>query len=597
MNTQKPPLALRLVAAVALALAACGGSSGGGGGGPKTGALTVAVTDAASLELTSLELEVTGILLERANGGFVPALGGPIAVDLVSLEGVSRVLSLVALPKGFYTKVHVRFALTNARAHILGSSSPATILDWDGNALPPELTLPIALVGALEISANRHRLLELDFDLDQSVRVDQPNNTVFLEPALVLRIDPTPAKELLVMGRLEKVKGNAVTVGLEDEAGLPLQSVKVKVDQDSVYQIDGVPLTGGPGRMALAALPVGTAVQVFGAVKPKDPSIAGPYIEAGTGTFEGGLGIVEGHVIGRTSSASPLLTVYGNTHDASHTNFASDMIITVHTDALATAVVAHGTAQPFSLDDLNVGQRVWAYGALNGAVLDATLPKSVVRTSPARVFGLALGPPGADLVLDLEKVGLLAEASFQWIEGGATPLDPSALVASVGTLGMGLAIGAGTPVDLRGSFSAVGEASFDFSATALTDLSHAAPLLLLQNRNAGLGVAATVSAGQLELAFTGTLGPNEFALIDRGYLETTAWPLSPPFTASGGTGNFLIRDRVTQENVSLTDFADFAAVLNLALGSGAEIYFFGARGAYDEAANTMQVDLATVMVD
>jgi hypothetical protein len=583
------------LAALLAALPACGG---GGSGGSDAGALTVALTDAASLELASLRLDVTGVQLRKSSGQFVPALAGPLSVELVSLQDSSRVLCLTALSAGKYTHVALSFDLSTARAYIAGHSTPAAVLDWDGNPHPPALTVPVHVSGDLRIHGGRHRLLEVDFDLDQSVRVDQASNTIFIEPALLFRIEPPDPRDMQVMGRLSGVKGNRLALALEDRLGTPLGTVKAVVAADCVYQIDGVPLTGATGLAALAGMPLGTPVQAHGRPSPGAPSFAVACVEAGTGTYEGGLDIAEGHVTGRTGAAAPTLAVFGGTGDASHTVFTSGAIVTVTTDPFETGVVPLLTATPISLDDLNVGQRLAGYGLLNGTLLEAGLPDSVVRVMPARLFGLALGPPsGGNLVIDLEQVDIQSEAAFQWSEGGATPLDPDALVAAVGSLADDLGIGAGTPVELRGSFAPVDEDLFDFSATSAANLEGAPALLLLQDRPLGAGVSVSVAPGQLQITLLGVLGPNEFAAIDRGYLGSTA--LVPPvlLTATGDQGHFLIRERATWQTVATESFDELLIRMRNAINLGGELFFFGARGAFDEVTSTMQVTAATAVMD
>jgi hypothetical protein len=565
--------------------------------------VTVSLTDAASLDLSMLWVDVTGVQLRKVTGEFVPVLAGPISVDLLSLSDQGRVLGLAAATAGQYTHVRLEFDLSQALAFAIGSAAPATLLDWDGNVLP---TAPVAaLVGVspagYQILGGKNRLLELEVDVDQSARVDAQTNTVYFEPRFVLRLDPADPAELLVAGRLERVKGNAVDIGLEDELGTPLQTVRVLVDQDTVYQIDGVPLAGAAGRAALAALPDGTSIQARGSIRPKHPSIDATSIEAGAGTHGGGQDIVQGHVISRSGSPSPVLTVYGTTSSAGQTVQASDVIATVHTDAGETRVVSPGSGVPLLLDDLNVGQRVQAFGTLSGTTLSADGPGGVLRLESTRVFGLALAPPsGGTLTLDLERVDSLFETSFQWHEGGSTPLSPLAMIASTGSLADGLGIDAGTPVELRGRFSPLAEGLFDYSATAAANLEAEPALFLLQNRPpagapGGVTVVVTPVAGGIELAFLGAFAANEFALIDRGYLGSTPFAAAA-FQALGGTGSFLLHDRLTNQHAAFADFAGFAALLGFAAQGGAEVVFFGARGVFDEATSSMQVTQATADV-
>ena len=79
-------------------LAACTAETGGGDSTPAT--LTVALTDAASDELSSFCVDVESIRLVRANGSSVGVLSDTTRVDLVTLTDVSQILNVVQVPVG-----------------------------------------------------------------------------------------------------------------------------------------------------------------------------------------------------------------------------------------------------------------------------------------------------------------------------------------------------------------------------------------------------------------------------------------------------------------------------------------------------------------
>ena len=462
-------LALLVLGAPALLLPACGG---GGGDDAGSAGLTVAITDAASDELASFVVDVVSIELSRIGGDVVSALPGPARVDLVTLESASQILNVLSVPAGTYTRAEVTFDFGNARAQLLDEATPATILDGDGMALSGRLTLPVSIGDALAVAADRHRVLELDFDLDHSVTVDAAANEVRVEPAIVVRVDRSDPRELLFAGALLAVSPATSTfeIELRTSAGARVTDLVVGVDRSTRYQVDGDPFVGAAGLAALAALPAGTWVQGAGRIDPREARIEAFHVEAGGGTFNGGADLVEGHVVGRVggAGADAILTVLGHSEDRSHTTVRLNETFTIATAFASTKVLMRGGTDALDTDRINVGQRVRVFGTLTGPVgMDATGATDIVRLLPTRIEGFANAPiaGGGQLGVDVVRVGRRAADLFAWSEGGPTPPDPRALVIATGLRGGALGIEAGTAVAAIGFFAAVDDADEDAVAS------------------------------------------------------------------------------------------------------------------------------------
>lgn len=596
-----PHRAARVLAALALLLSACtdGGTTGG-----QSASLALAVTDAASEELSSFVVEVTAVELRRPSGATVGVLPAPVRVDLATLVDVSQVLEVVNVPAGLYSSATITLDLDQAEAHVVGETTPATLLDGDGNALAGLLELPVTVGNALRAVAGRHHVLELDFDLDQSIVVDSGNNQVFVEPVVVLRLDRDDPKDLFLAGVVNQVSTAFGTIDLELQtlAGAPLRDLLVAVGQETVVQVDGVGATGPAGLALLAALPAGTWLQCYGTVEPSGASFDAAYVEAGSGTYNGGTDIVEGLVIDRVggAGADPVLTVLGHSNDASHSTFFFDTEFTVSASFADTRVLRRGSAQAFDTDDLNVGQRVRVFGTLNGFTLDASTAGSVVRLQKTRVLGFASGvPAGGELGIDLERVELRAASAFDWSDGGATPADPDDLRATAQGLIGGLGITTGTAVVVEGFFSPVDDDGSDFVATAVVNRDTAPSLLVVHDRSDGLVVTPTVSDTAITLAIAGTSDAGELALIDRGFVGAQSLPddPAPSVVPAGAAGLYFLRDRTTGAVSLQLDFAAFAQSLDALLAQGAVLYNLGAVGAYDAGTNTMTTGFVVVTVD
>src|SRR5262249_23145874 len=195
-----------------------------------------------------------------------------------------------------------------------------------GNALTGPVVVPIHFgTSPLHCPFNRHRLLEFDFDLNQSVITDTVGNSVTVEPAFEMHIDPAAPKPLIAFGTLTSVDTVAGTfVGqLETLGGTPIASATFHPDANTVYQIDGVPSRGSAGLTALSAVAAGTWIQCYGSTDPLTPELDVTLVEAGYGTYNGGTDIVEGLITDRTGGVGtdPQLTVLGHSNDSTHTVF------------------------------------------------------------------------------------------------------------------------------------------------------------------------------------------------------------------------------------------------------------------------------------
>jgi hypothetical protein len=593
---------------VGLALfSGCGNPGGGGGGGGADPTLTVSITDAASDDVESFTVDVTSIDLHKLGGAVVSVVSTPTTVDLATLSDTSQILNAHTVPAGTYVSATITLDFTNSVCMLNGQTTPATILDDAGNPLTGPLVLPIQFgANRLICPFNRHKLLEFDFDLNQSLMSDTIGNTVTVEPAFAMHVDPAAPKPLVALGTLTSVDtGMSTFVGeLTALDGTPIGPATFHVSTATIYQIDGVPSVGAAGLTDLAAMPAGTSFQALATIDPLQPELEVVVLEVGSGTWNGGDDIVEGHIVDRAGAAGtdPILTVLGHSSNAAHTVFQFNTTFTVTASFANTKVVRPASATIYDADDLNVGQRIRVFGTLTGVTMDATAARDVVRMQPTAVFGHATGAPAPpDLEIDLTRVDLRPQSAFTWASGGPTPPDPAHFSLLVNNLGSGLGIAATTPVAAVGFFSAFDDANEDFQATALANLENVPSLMLVHNRPAGLVVDATASAASIVLTISGTAVPGEFAIIDQSLIGVTQLPTSPSPTiqppALAGPRWYSIRDKVTGSTTIYIVFADFSAALDNLLTGGATIDHITAVGIYTSASNTIAAPLATVVVE
>lgn len=581
-------------------LAACGSSSSDGGG---TAPLTLALTDAAADEVAAFNVEIESIVLRRAGGGVVSVLDQPVTVDLVTLQDLSQVLAMKEVPLGNYTGATITFDFDQASAFLVDETTAAALVDGSGAPLTGLVEFDATLAVPMQSQVGSHRLLELDFDLDQSLTVDTAGNSIAVEPMLVLDVDPANPKELIVMGELVSVDALAGTFVLDVQTltGASLGEATVAVVGQALYQIDGVMEQGVLGLADFANVPMGTWVQCYGAIAPGSLRFVAGYVEAGAGTYNGGQDIVEGHILARSggSGANATLTVLGHSNDATHTAFQFNRLFTVATSFANTKVFRTAELGSYDADHLNVGQRVRIFGDLSGTNLDASGTTGIVRLQPTRVLGFANGAPGGGLLeVDVVRLGLVPQSLFTWSQGGALPPDPDFFQCETGTLTNSLTLTTGSAVEVLGWMKPVGDTGEDFEAVAVVDRDSAPSLALVRDRLFGHTVSVTTQAIHIEVVITGSASLSEFAVVDRGFVGVLPLPSSPNLLIepAGSVGIYTLIDKGTGAIDVHTNFADFSTAVGVALGQGADLLDIGAIGVYDSIANSIASSIVSVVV-
>jgi hypothetical protein len=601
-----------LVACLTVSLAACSDSSSGGGssGNPpqEKSTLALTMTDAASDEVTTFQVELESFRLKRQGGGTLSVLHAPARIDLASLSDFRQALALRDVEPGLYTSAEATFDFSDALCVLQGQSAPAEVRDASGNPFTGPMTFPIELGdGAFQAEAGKHRHVELDFDLAQSLVIDAATNLVELQPVLVLSVDPVSSQPFFVLGELESgdTAGKTFRVQSQSLNGEALDTFEFESLPFTEFHIDGEQIFGAEGGLtALAAKSAHTSVQVYGALEPGSDRLVATHVAAGTGTWMGGSAVVEGYVIGRSSGAgtSATLTVRGHGFTTGFKASHFNKTFTVQTNFAATKVLRWDDDTDLNLDNVNVGQLVRAYGALSGTALDATQPDDVIRLEPTHVYGFAvLAPSGGKLALDLQRVGPLPVTDFNWSESGSTPPDPAAFQLEVKGIGAGKGISACSAVHARGRLTSLNNGGMDFDADTLDNVDNGPVLLFVRDHpGAGLELTVTATAASIQLVTSGTAVAGEDAKVDKGFLGSIPLPTTPTPTIvppDSGASAYFLCDLLLGETTLYVDFAEFSDALANAIAGGAQVTQIAAVGAYDWATNTMVSELASACVE
>jgi hypothetical protein len=578
--------------ALFLGLAAC---SGGGPSGP--GEVSVVLTDAASDELDSFEVDVSNIVFTRLGGSTVSVLARATRVDFTELETLAELVAGGTLAAGYYTGVSMTLDFTNAVVTIAGNTSPAAVLDKDGNPLTGTVDVQVGFAaGARPFISARSHMFVLDLDLEQSLTIDTGANTVTFCPVLSAALDPTNPKPVATTGILESVDLGTASFGVERRAldGNTIGVFAVRTTGTTVFQIDGNVALGTAGLTALAGLAAGTdRVWVQGTVDPVQRVLNAFAVEAGAGVFGNGQSWVLGHVIARDNGAGSdaTLTVLGRSRDGTTGTRLYNTPHTINVSVAQTRVLRRGAGNTLDADALNVGQLVLAFGDLTGTVLDAAGTDGVVRMLRTSIFGIATGAPAANVMtLDVTRFDLRDESLFGFTVGGSPEADPDNFTVDVTGLDT-TGITTGTKVRVFGFVNAVGNASDANSQAAALIQSSAARVLFCQWSPASSSAIAATTAISVTLDVNGTV----ISAVGDGFapvaVNPTPAPTILPLTLLGIYR--IVQGSSVEVHLGFDAFRQSLAV-HAALGN---VFRIAAFGTYDDATQVFRALTVTVVMD
>jgi hypothetical protein len=190
--------ALSVLALVALASGCGGGSSSSTTTStPQSGSVFVNGTDAPLPSVLSFQVDITGMTVSDGTNPPVSVLNGTQTVDFARLNGLHTLLDLNTIPMGTYTTVNV--TLANPQIGYLNVTNPQTtpptrptITTLNGTTTPAvtltQSSVTIPLSSPLTVNAGDIIGLSFDFDLRQSIQVDQNGQfTGVVNPTLDLK--------------------------------------------------------------------------------------------------------------------------------------------------------------------------------------------------------------------------------------------------------------------------------------------------------------------------------------------------------------------------------------------------------------------------
>jgi hypothetical protein len=589
-----------------------------------SGQVIIGLTDASGDFLT-YTVDVLSLKLKKANGAEVETLpaGETTSVDFSRYTEMTEFLTAASIPLGTYTEATLKLDFSNADIQVEDDAGQAVlvksenILDDSGDAVEAlTVTVHLADRSQLTILPGVPALLTLDFDLEASNSVDMADPqepVVTVGPVLLAEVDSEAPKPHRVRGPLKAVdtdEGSFTVIirpfihllsGSDEDFGTLL----VTTDDETVFEIDGETYTGAEGVAALEAKGAMTATTAVGDLvihstgRPRFTYTA-TAVYAGSSVPGGDQDAVTGNVVARDGD---LLTVKGATlirangsaifNDALDVRLGSD-----------TVVSRQFSTTEGDIDDVSVGQRITAFGVLNGdaTVLDASDAESPghvrlhLTTLNGRVAAYTLAQ-SESFPMDVDRIDGRAIRHFDFSgTGSVSDADPEIYAVDRGNLDLD-ALTVGTPIKVKGFVTPFGHGSAeaDFTAQTVINVADVKGLLFVNWWPSNNNAILNLGSDSLRLNFTGT---GIFHHLSRAGVTTDLSALSETveiIARDDGEGLFSLVQN--GERQAFLEFDSFSVELGSRLAGQARVISVVATGSFDDDGADLTADLVTVRLN
>lgn len=588
------------VGLAAATLAACGGGMNSSTPQSATcadcGTALLTITDAEG-DFLRYSVDVTSLMLEKANGTLVQTLPATSRIDFAQLVTMAEVLSAAQVPAGVYVSATLGVDFTNADIVVddgTDMGAPVVPVDADGNPLGyVELTVQLDNRNHLRIRRKAVSHLAFDLDLAASNVVDLVGHTVEVSPFIVASVQPVERRQVRARGRLSSVDvpGSSYTIDVrpfhrDDESS---GQMVVHTTAFTGFEINGMVFTGADGLAALATLADNPVTIAFGTVDGNDGSFTAQRVLAATSAQDLRRDYLAGNVLARSGNT---LTVVGSSFERSREGDVDHedddhfergpVTVTVGPNTLVTR-----DGQVFGamgIGDISVGQRIEVYGELTrdgegNASIDATAGR--VRLNYTHLFGQVL-PGAGGLTLNLHAIDGRDPSRFDFSGTGSLPAtdsDPTHYEVDTGVLNVSNLV-PGEYTRLFGFVTPFGLAPPDFVADTMLDYSDTLASLVVRWGEDGETLPfSSVSASALTLDLAAEL--RGAIKLGGPVLDVSLLPGLEVVPGTGGVMTFAIAHRESQEVQNFSSFADFSAALAAGLDGSTPLLSLVASGTFD----------------
>lgn len=594
-------------------LAACGGGAGTSVDTPlgvaecdpsdpstaaECGTVMVALTDADG-DFLNYTVDVLSLTLETANGSVVETLPRSTRINFTDYVDLTELVTIATIPPGVYVAGTISLDYSDAEVFVEadGAAKQATVTDVDGNVLTQtDLKITLSNRDQLIITRGRPALLQLDFDLDASHKVDILPTPAIAESEqfIVAEVNPVDEKNIRVRGPLVSVSEDAMTytVGLRpfhDRVG-DFGQVDVHVTDETEFEVNGEMFAGSEGLRALNDAGQGTPTVAKGVLNIALREFTADLVLAGSSVPGIDRDAVVGNIIARDGN---FLTIRGATIIPldRRFHFHDDVVVEVSEN---TKVFKDGDRlTDHSIDDLSIGQRVTVRGNQPIPTTDALAPQvlfdateGVVRMHVTHLSGIVntVVPGQTDITLhaiDRRRVQIFDFTGT----GGDADADPNNYEVETGNMVLA-DFAAGRPIAAWGFPTAFGTAPPDFNGRTVIDYTDVRSALGVGWGSGGT-LAPFISAGP-----DGLILDNQNADIDQRHhvkqgpvvIDLTALDSSTQIVPRE-TGRMLFYLKSQDSLLLYSDFDDFVSELNMSLNGATAARSMHARGLYDPDTN------------
>lgn len=567
------------------------------------GEIVIGLTDAKGDHAT-YTVDVLSLTLTKSNGVVVETLPLNTRIDFSQYTELTEFLTAATVPSGVYTKASMVLDYSNADIQVEdadGNIVPLTIIvDIDGNSIETlEVSVQLDGQDKLLIAPGIPAHMTLDFDLKASNRVDfsAVDPVLTVAPYLLADVELESPKPHRLRGPLASVDVSNESFELiirpfrhvfsEDKRRFG--TLDVKVNTDTVYEINGVSFQGITGLEELNTQPRFTAVIAVGELEliNNHRSFVASQVYAGSSVPNGEDDVVHGHVIARTGDS---LQLKGATLLRTDGSVVFNDIINVEL-AATTLVTKQLSSGSHDISEISVGQHLTVFGdisgdAINGFTLDATNGKA--RMLLTTVNG-AIVQTDSPLAVDVNNIGRRGISNFDFTGTGVESAnDADADFYEIYTSTLDLSeLAVNEPIKVRGFVRDFGTAPEDFDAQSLVLVAKAKAKMMVNWVPASNTAISEISSTRMTLDLNGS---GRFHHVIRVGVRTdlNAFSSNPVIIpADSGKGVFvLIQKKNTQV---FRNFSQFSDALAERLNNSASVKTIKAKGRFNDDNVTMSV--------
>lgn len=558
----------------------------------ETGQVIISLTDDAG-DFINYKVKIIALTLIKANGATVETLPLETNVDFAQYTDMTEFLTAATVPSGVYTKARLKLDYSEADIIVENENGEEVLVDSiedeDGNSFETiEVSVRLSDHNRLVIAPGIPAHLSFDFDLKAS------NEVVFEDESVVLTVHPVLLAEVDVeTSRAHRVRGPLKSVSVDDNSfkviirpffhtlsgGIErFGTLKVISKPETVYEINGGQYEGQAGLSELAQQTPLTAIIAIGELLFNPPRFEAREVYAGSSVPGGENDVITGNVIARSGNN---LTIRGATlfRSSGSVIFNSTQIILLGDN---TTVSRQLSAEPGSIADISVGQKIMAFGVLNDEENQIDATSGHIRLLLTTLKGIVVdNSTDSRLIVDLNSIDGRRTGLFDFSgtgTGTGNDADPENYEINTGDLALD-DFGAGTPVKIRGFVNAFGLAPPDFAAQTIVGVANVRAILKAGWFPAEPDAFQSLSSDSI------VLDPDEYGYLhhvfqagvitDLDSFENGA-QLVPP---ESDFGVFAITQNHTVQ--VHTSFENFSTDLAERLGENAAVKHLTAVGAFD----------------